>query len=571
MCEACNPGAAAIVREASRRHFLKGSAASLYALSSTTAVAQSTGSAADTIFFGGPIHTMAGEHDIVDALAVQGGRIVAVGGKDAVMARRGADTRLIDLAGRTMLPGFIDPHMHASMTLFDDWADIGPFTTATVEEALDKIAAEAHRAHPGDWVRGRQFDPSLMPGDPITRARLDKIAPDNPVFILESNGHIAYANSKALELSGITHDTPDPAHGRYIRDTSGELTGRIEEAAAFGRIIFKMKLPSGDETKARMKALFAQAASVGCTALQDCAVGSTAFIGQLTEIAADAPVRLGGFLTSDRLDAWTQAGIKPGGGSDRFRLNGIKFWADGSNQAGTGFQREPYLNSANRGHANFTLDQLKEGIGKAHRLGWQVAVHANGDAAIDIVLDAFEAALTETPRADHRHRIEHCSMLHPEQMARMAKLGISPSFLIGHVHYWGRAFRDRILGPERVKLYDPCASALAHGLRISLHSDYNVTPIDPLRCVSNAVNRDMRDGGEVLNPAERITVRQALCAVTIDAAWQCRMDDVAGSLEAGKYADLVILDRDPFTVDAKAVGTIKVRETWSEGRRTFAV
>jgi len=152
----------------------------------------------------------------------------------------------------------------------------------------------------------------------------------------------------------------------------------------------------------------------------------------------------------------------------------------------------------------------------------------------------------------------------------MAKLGISPSFLIGHVHYWGRAFRDHILGPERVKLYDPCASALAHGLRISLHSDYNVTPIDPLRCVSNAVNRDMRDGGEVLNPAERITVRQALRAVTIDAAWQCRMDNVAGSLEAGKYADLVILDRDPFAVDAKAIGTVKVRETWSEGKRTFA-
>src|SRR3569623_320686 len=160
MCEACNPGAAAFIREASCRHFLKGSAASLYALSATAAIAQPAGSSADMIFFGGPIHTMVGDHDLVEALAVQGGRIVAVGRKDAVMARRGADTKLIDLAGRTMLPGFVDPHMHASMTLFDDWLDIGPFTTASAQEALDKIAAEARRTPKDEWMRGRQYAPS---------------------------------------------------------------------------------------------------------------------------------------------------------------------------------------------------------------------------------------------------------------------------------------------------------------------------------------------------------------------------------------------------------------------------
>jgi predicted amidohydrolase YtcJ len=196
-------------------------------------------------------------------------------------------------------------------------------------------------------------------------------------------------------------------------------------------------------------------------------------------------------------------------------------------------------------------------------------VHANGDAAIDMTLDAYQAALAGGARPDHRHRIEHCSILHAEQMDRMVSLGLSPSFLIGHVHFWGRAFQDRILGPQRAELYDPCASALKRQLRISLHSDYSVTPLGPLRCIDNAVNRTMREGGGTLNPAERISVEQALRAVTIDAAWQCRMDQIVGSLEPGKYADLVILDRDPLRVEAAAIGEIKVLETWFEGRARY--
>jgi hypothetical protein len=152
----------------------------------------------------------------------------------------------------------------------------------------------------------------------------------------------------------------------------------------------------------------------------------------------------------------------------------------------------------------------------------------------------------------------------------MKALGISPSFLIGHVHFWGRAFRDRLLGPDRADRLDPCRSALRAGLRISLHSDYNVTPIDPLRCVQNAVLRDMREGGGVLNPAERITAMQGLRAVTIDAAWQCHLDHLCGSLEPGKAADLVVLEKDPTTVSPDAIQSIRIHSTWLDGRRRFA-
>jgi len=200
--------------------------------------------------------------------------------------------------------------------------------------------------------------------------------------------------------------------------------------------------------------------------------------------------------------------------------------------------------------------------------GWQVCVHANGDAAIDTTIDAYEAVLKAKPRLDHRHRIEHCSILHDDQIARMKALELSPSFLIGHVHYWGRAFRDEILGPERANRLDPCASALKGGLRPTLHSDWSVTEIGPLRMVENAVTRTMRDGGDVLSPAERIPVEAALRMVTADAAWQCRYD-FTGLLSEGKAADLVILDKDPTQVDPLAIRDIPVRETWLDGERRF--
>lgn len=209
-------------------------------------------------------------------------------------------------------------------------------------------------------------------------------------------------------------------------------------------------------------------------------------------------------------------------------------------------------------------------VQRAHRDGWQIGVHANGDAAIDVTMDAFAQALAADPRADHRHRLEHCSVLQDEQIDRMVTLGLSPSFLIGHVRWWGAAFRDRLLGPERADLYDRCASALNAGLRISLHSDWNVTPLEPLRYVEDAVTRVMAENGEVLNASERISVEAALRAVTLDAAWQCRADDITGSTEVGKYADLVVLDDDRTTVDPMSISQIGVSQTWLAGVVRFS-
>jgi len=586
MCIACNTGSLVFLKEAaSRRDFLRYASfavgtpsLSMLGVRATPAAAQSSGTRdgiADVIFRGGPILTMNTGNPRAEALAIRGEHILAVGSVQDMEARRGPDTRIIDLGGRTLLPGLIDPHMHFVFALFDNWIDVSAITTPTFEAVQAKLHQGVRDAKKSEWVRAKLFDPSITQGARApTLAELDALAPDNPFFMLESNGHVAYVNTEALRLAGVTRDTPDPPTARFDRGSDGALTGRIEEPAAFGPFIRKMPLPSAADMKAQVRRMFDQAATVGCTTLHDCGIGLQAGTSDLQLLDAvmrdDPPIRYRGMLISTAMDGWEKSGIQPDHGDDRFRVTGIKAWSDGSNQAYTGYQRANYLGRDTRGALNYTLPQLTEAIRRAHRAGWQVGVHANGDAGIDTTIEAYETVLRETPRDDHRHRIEHCSVLHPEQIAKMRELGLSPSFLIGHVRWWGKAFRDRILGPERARFYDPCASALKGGLRISLHSDWNVTPIEPLRYVEDAVTRVMNEGGGVLFPDERIPAEAALRAVTIDAAWQCRMDNIVGSLEPGKLADLAILERDPTATDPSGISKIKISETWLAGDRRYA-
>ncbi|MCH4541996.1 amidohydrolase [Ochrobactrum sp. A-1] len=566
---------------ASRRDFLKylgaAAATSAFACSSPgmAFAQQAAAPAVDIIFKGGTILTMNDKAPRAEAIAIRGNKILAVGKLDDVQSAIASGAQVVDLQGRTLMPGLIDPHMHFVFTAFEDWIDVSPITTpdyATVWSKLQKGVADAK---PGEWVRAQQFDASITRDAKIpTIAELDALAPNNPFFMQESNGHIAYANSAAFKAAGITRETPDPSGARFVKDANGNLTGRLEEMAAQQEFLGAMPSPTAADMIGRVQRFLDHASSVGCTMLHDCGIGIMAGAQDLKILDAvlgegKAPVRYRGMLVSTIMDEWEKEGIKPGRGNDLFRVDGIKAWADGSNQAQTGYQRENYLGTDARGALNYSLEQVTDVIRRAHEGGWQVGVHANGDAAIDMVLDAYEAVLGKSSNSDLRHRIEHCSVFHPEQMVRMKDMGVSPSFLIGHVRWWGKAFRDRLLGPERARFYDPCASALAAGLKISLHSDWNVTPIEPLRYVEDAVTRVMNEGGDVFFPEERIPVDAALRAVTIDAAWQCHMEDQIGSLETGKFADFAILEEDPTTPDVK-IGKIKVSETWMDGTKRYS-
>ncbi len=582
MCLACNPAVTAILKNAaSRRNFLKYmgvAATSVFAapvLSGGSALAATPAEGpADIIFKGGTILTVNKDNARAEAVAILGDKIIGVGKADDVQALSGTQTRIIDLQGRTLTPGLIDPHMHSTFVVLDDWIDVSPMATPSFAEVWTQLRAGAAKAKSGDWIRAKNFDPSItLDARPPTLAELDALAPDNPFFMIESNGHIAYANSFAMKLSGVTEATKDPSGARFVRDTNGKLSGRLEESAAQEPFIAKMPQPTAQEIQKRIRNMFDHAASVGCTSLHDCSIGmlsGTNDIALLDAVMADnPPVRYRGMLISTLMDEWDKIGIKPGHGNDLFRIGGIKAWADGSNQAETGYQRENYLGKNSRGTLNYSLEQITAVIERAHKGGWQVGVHANGDAAIDTVLEAYQAVLQNEGENNLRHRIEHCSVFHPEQMEKMVQLGLSPSFLIGHVRWWGKAFRDRILGPERAKYYDPCASALAAGLRISLHSDWSVTPIEPLRYMQDAVSRIMNEGGGVFVSDECISADAALRAVTIDAAWHCHMDDIVGSIEVGKYADFAILEQDP-TSGVADIGKIKVSETWMAGEQRYS-
>ncbi len=575
MCNACDERFMGLMRTIQgRRGVLRGLGGTFLATAVPTAGATVAHSSerqqVDTIILAERIYTMDARDTVVDAVAIRGGRILRTGKRSDILGLKGRRTRVVDLGDYTVLPGFVDPHMHSNFAGLRPWLDVGPFSTPTMDDARTKIRNAAAMAGQGVWVQAKMLDPSIMPGRPFSRQDLDQLSPNVPVFILESNGHNAYANSRAIELAGLTKDTPDPPQGRFERGPDGSLTGRLEEPPAFQPFIQVMTAPSASELVEYLRADLNDAAAKGCTALHDCGVGGLFAEADISLIEAalqdTPPVRYAGMLVSTHYEKWKQMGLRPGLHSPNFSFSGIKAWSDGSNQGLTGYQRKPYLNSSNRGALNYSPEEIETLVRTLHADGWPIGIHANGDAAIDVVLDAFERGTGGEGGHKYRHRIEHCSILHDDQIRRMKALGISPSFLIGHVHYWGRAFRDRLLGPERANRLDPCRSALAGGLRISLHSDYNVTPIDPLRCIENAVLRDMNEGGGILNPAECISPLEAIRAVTIDAAWQCHLDDVCGSLEVGKSADLVVLERDPTTVSPDTLRSIRIHSTWLGGQ-----
>jgi predicted amidohydrolase YtcJ len=532
---------------------------------------------ADTILIGDVV-TVADAQPSAQAVAVTSGKIVAVGSLEEVMARKGPTTEIIDRTGKTILPGFIDPHVHiVSSSTFNLFLDLSPFANRDADEVLAKIAAAAAKAKPGEWVVGQLYDTALMPGHrELLREDLDKVAPHNPVFVLSASQHFSYVNSKALELAGIADNAPDPAGGKFGRDAHGRLNGVLSEAATQLPVAAKIPHPSAKDVIGASAATLKAASAAGCTALHEIALGALGGGAELEIIRnalleSDGAVRLGGQIFYDKLEEIRALpGMAQGSGNDYFRVTAVKVVSDGSNQGLTGFQREPYKGTNSRGAANYTQDELDAIAIKLNAEGWRLSIHANGDAAIDMVITAIEKAMAHTPRIDARPRIEHCSIVHPEQLERIAKAGITPSFLMNHVYYFGRYFRDEILGPQRAALLDPCASAIKQGVRFSFHSDYSVTNILPLLSMQTAVTRKMRDGGEVLNPAERITAAQALRAVTIDAAWQCGFDKEIGSLEVGKRADLVVLEQNPLKVDPDAIAAIKVLETYVGGARKYA-
>ena len=522
----------------------------------------------------GSLVTMDDAMPRAEAMAIARGRILAVGSRADLETFVGPGTRVLDHPTGAVLPGFVEPHLHlVSSALVFDGVDCSPYANKTLDAVLAALKAAAAEAAPGQAVVGQLFDPSLLPGQPdLTAALLDQISTRVPIVVMNASQHFFYVNSAAYAAAGITAQTPNPPGGDYGA-RNGTLTGIVAENAAMLSFVKVLPALTPQVIAKSITGIATMASKAGVTYIHEAATGAIAGAQEVdllhqTFAQPGFPVRGSMSLWGLKLDEFTHAGLVPGSGDDRLRSQTVKWVSDGSNQGYTGYMRENYLGKDTRGVANFSPADLAANFAKTVDAGWPIMCHANGDAALDMVTAAFASA-AELPAWDpaKRHRIEHCSLLHDEHIATMARLGITPSFLMNHVRLWGRVMRDDILGAPRADLLDRYASVVKAGLRASFHCDFSVSPIGPLNYIATAAARTMADGGEVLNAAERVSVAQALRGSTIDAAWMCHADGLVGSLEAGKAADFVLLGDDPLNheADPDAVREIAIEATYFDG------
>lgn len=539
---------------------------------------------ADTIFYGGPILTVNAKNEEVQALAVQNGKIVAVGTQDAVTKEWQTDTtKVVDLKGQTLMPGFVEPHTHLILTTVFErlWLNLSNYSLpqSSIEGIVQKLTAEVKNVPKGGWLAAFGVDPSRTTPfmAELTKADLDKVSTEVPILVVNTSGHIAYANSKALEVAGITNKTPNPKGGGiYVKDAQGNLTGKCIEAPSFIPFLSFIPAPSQAQLADAVLATMNSVASKGVTTVSEMSVGGNfgfeKEVALYKEIFAKnaSPIRIRGYLFSDNLPAGFNA-IKPNEGDDRLRFIGIKYVSDGSLQGLTGALSEPYIypkGTKDSGNLNFKNVEIYKLMKPFYDQGWQIAIHANGDKAIDQTLNNYEKLLSNGANSkDRRLRIEHFTVSKESQVKKAVKLGVLPGFTIGHVDYWGSAFNNDLIGPERSSRIDPAGDFKRAGGRFSLHSDTPVSPVGPLNYISEEVTRLWQlPPQKVLGPDQAVSVDDAIRAVTIDPAYSMFAENLVGSLEVGKQADLVVLEKNPRTTAPADIRNIKVIGTWIDGK-----
>lgn len=557
---------------------------------------------------GGIIRPMIdGSTDTVDAIGIANGHVVVTGTIKEVedfMAQNypNYETKKLD-DGHTLLPGLIEPHVHmVPAAMMTEWTDVSPFDGQNLRSPYDlasikKTINSNLPVIPEYVILGKGLDPSLMPFvsgnelQTITNTVLDDIN-EAPMMLLSASMHTMYLNTQALQH--VFNNSPYVQEhyltvDEYIKQTQGQLQESLQMTPAL-EVIKDQVVAMAENINDNLTELFKLANSRGVTFMYDAGLNKN-FKKVLTTYADNNPelVRTGGaVLCSNQADITTLGVYQQPSNYEPVYYGHVKVVSDGSNQGLTGYQSTPYLcNSANSiGIFNFpqtgipatTIPPIYNSLinSVVAGSGWPLMVHANGDQAVSFAINAYQSALAQYRGPELRNRIEHCSLLTADQITNMLQMGVSPSFLIGHVGYWGYAFSEVIFG-EKAQMLDLCGSALAVGMRITLHSDNEVSPLGPLRMMEQSITRIMEENTasiEILNPSERLTPEQALVAVTYDAAWQCYADQWAGSLDEGYFADFVILQKDPLSLTTQSEQYMKMRdipvlETWVGGAPVY--
>ena len=575
-----------LIPPTSRRTLLAGAGALAGAsLIGGRSMAQTARDASAAVFTGGPILTIDDAMPTAEAVAVRNGVIVAVGSLDAARAAAGRGARTVNLDGRTLLPGFFDPHGHVAMVgLQARYANLLPAPDGQGDDipALQRITRDWMNAHEA-LVRDTQLiigfgydDSQLKEHRHPTGEELDAISDTVPILFLHQSGHLGAANGAALAAAGVTASTPDPDGGAFRRnDGSQQPNGVMEETALFtvmGALFARLDLQANLEM-IREGARFYS--SFGYTTAQDgrSSTDTCRMIAMLAE-RGELPIDILSFpdiLTSTDVMATPLYRRNYVG---KYRIGGVKLTLDGSPQGKTAWLSQPYYvppegkPASYRGYPAVTEQQALDAVELAFRNDWQIEVHANGDAAIDLLIGAVREATVKHGAKDRRPVLIHGQTTRMDQLDDLRTLGVVPSLFPMHTFYWGDYHRDSVLGPRRAEIISPCHSVLRRGMRFTTHHDAPVANPDSMRVLSATVTRRTRSG-DILGADECVPVDIALKAMTLWAAWQHYEDDRKGSLAVGKLADLALLDANPLTIDPDRLAGIKVQAAYKEGEEVW--
>ncbi len=534
----------------------------------TTPSPVEAGQAADMVLRGGKVITVDAADTVAQAVALKGDLIQYVGTDEAIAALIGPTTQVVELGGRALTPGLIDPHNHFQvMGLMNGYyTPFLPPEVRTFDDLQRKLADLAGQTPAGEWIKGYYlgFQESSVP----TRLDLDPASPDHPVWIMQQGGHYGVANTRALQIAGLTRDTPNPVGGVIERDAQGELTGVFYNHRAMDLLRRYIPLYTADDVYRNIVSTLPLFAACGVTSFQDNNVRGIETIQTYRQSGADLYLRGAVYYTLE----WPQDLERALKEIEYFddpmiRFAGFKFLIDG--QVPTAFCHEPHSGVA-WNVSTWDPQAFKQAVRALHDTGLQICVHCVGDAAVDLVLDAYEEAQNANPRADPRHRIEHCVLCTPEATQRMAELGVvvstQPQFVRAGGDYW-----PAIFGAERARRAIVTREWLNNGVHLALGSDAPTTPwYTPQVTLAGAVSR-LTVSNQVFEPDQRMTIQEALRAHTLGAAYAAHEEEIKGSIEEGKLADLVVWSKDPYTMPLKELWQATIDMTIVGGRIVYQV
>lgn len=554
-----------------------------------------------TLYTNGHFITLDEQTPTAEAMLVENGVIKAIGTNESVVSLKTEDISVVDLQQAVVMPGFVDPHTHFVLSMIlAQMHDLSGFKHESNKAVWAHFEEVARQTEKGKWIICKGIDPILISDlKPPSLHYLDSIAPHNPVLMLSQSLHNYLVNSAALQKAGITKATPNPtANSYYEKNEAGDFTGLIVEQEAVQpimKVIEKEVFTPKSLTQAANKVMAAYAqngnttlVSTGLTInddkplilLKHLSDNSLSLLGGALEKMGKLPKRKPNprhfiYIRHDR----TQLLPKMPTENDFYNIIGVKHWMDGSPYIGTMYLDEPYLDTEltndklhipkqHRGEALIEKTSLEKFIKDYHTAGWQIAIHTQGDAAIREVLDVFETLDKTINIKSARHRLEHCLLLPTSELDRVKALNVTPSFHINHLYYYGDALKTDLLGLERAERILPLAATQQKGIKYSLHADQPMFESKPFRLIQTAVERHTKSGDSIA-VAQKITLLEALQAMTIDAAWQINMEDKIGSLKKGKYADFIILDKNPFEVSTDQLENIQCLQTFVHGNQVY--